>query len=207
MDILAIGASAGGIEALIALLKALPRNLPATVLVVVHRAPGKASLLPQILARATGHRVVVAQDGEELRNGTRYIGMPDRHLMMGNDHRLYLFPDGIYRGRNIDALFSSLAHHAGKRTIGVILSGLLKDGTDGLREIKQAGGIALVQNPEETMFSDMPKNAIIYDGPVDFVGSVQNLADEICRRTSHTPGETGRTMRMSGSPLHTRSIL
>jgi hypothetical protein len=63
-----------------------------------------------------------------------------------------------------------------------------EDGTLGLREIKPAGGVALVQNPE-AMFPDMPKSAITYDGPVDF-GSVQDLADEICRRTSHTPGAT-----------------
>lgn len=188
VDILAIGASAGGVEALTALLKALPHNLPATILLVLHRPPGTVSLLPHILARATGHRVVIAHDGDELRYGACYIGMPDRHMVMGFDQRLYLFPDGVYRGHNIDALFTSLARYAGNRTIGVVLSGMLKDGTQGLREIKQAGGIALVQTPEEAMFPDMPKNAIVYDGPIDFVGSLQNLADEICRRTSHTPG-------------------
>ena len=186
LNILAIGASAGGIEALTALLKALPHNLPIAVLVVLHRPSETASRLPQILARESGMRVIVAQGGEEPQRGTCYIGTPDRHLLMGPDHRLHLLADGFYRCHNIDALFASLAHYAGERTIGVILSGMLKDGSMGLKAIKDAGGVALVQSPSEATHPDMPKNAITYDGPVDFVGPVMQLANEIRRRTSQT---------------------
>src|ERR1700761_942980 len=80
---------------------------------------------------------------------------------------------------DIDALFCSLARNAGRRTIGVVLSGMLRDGTLGLKAIKEAGGIALVQAPEEAEFSEMPKSAIAYAGPVDLVGSIEVLAKQI----------------------------
>jgi two-component system chemotaxis response regulator CheB len=191
VPILAMGASAGGIEALSALFKALPRDLPMAVLVVLHRPLEKTSRLPQILARESGMPIVVAQGGEEPQRGICYIGTPDRHLTMGPDHRLHLLPDGFYRSHNIDALFASLARDAGGRTIGVILSGMLKDGSMGLKAIKDAGGIAFVQSPSEAMHSEMPKSAITFDGPIDFVGPVKQIANEIWRRTNHTPGGRG----------------
>jgi chemotaxis response regulator CheB len=80
--------------------------------------------------------------------------------------------DGFYRSHSIDALFSSLAHHAEARTIGVILSGLLKDGTFGLKAIKEAGGIALVQDPDEAAYPEMPRSAIKSDGAIDLVGPI-----------------------------------
>jgi chemotaxis response regulator CheB len=96
--------------------------------------------------------------------------------------------DGCYRGHSIDALFCSLARHAGVRTIGVILSGLLKDGTSGLKAIKEAGGIALVQSPWQAAYGDMPESAIAHDGPIDLVAGIDEIAAEVCRLVgSHTP--------------------
>jgi two-component system chemotaxis response regulator CheB len=95
--------------------------------------------------------------------------------------------DGFYRGHSIDALFCSLARHAGARTIGVILSGLLKDGTFGLKAIKEAGGVALVQSPKQAAYPDMPQSAIAHDGPIDMVAGVDEIAAEVCRLVgSHT---------------------
>jgi chemotaxis response regulator CheB len=82
---------------------------------------------------------------------------------------------------------SALARHAGKRTIGVILSGLLKDGSFGLKAIKEAGGMVLVQNPAEAAYAEMPQSAIRYDGPVDLIGPIDALATEICRLTGYEP--------------------
>jgi hypothetical protein len=101
-----------------------------------------------------------------------------------------LVPDGFYRGHCIDALFQSLARHAGQRTIGVILSGMRKDGSLGLRAIKEAGGIALVQSPEEAAYPDMPQNAIEYDGSIDFIGPIDVIAEEICRRVGAAPAHS-----------------
>jgi two-component system chemotaxis response regulator CheB len=183
-DIVAIGASAGGLVAIEALLTRLPPSLPAAVLIVLHRPVNQASHLQEILQRLWSGPVAVARDGETLQHGTCYVGMPDRHLTVGPNSTIQLLPDHFYRMHNIDTLFQSLARNAGRRTIGVVLSGLLKDGTLGLKAIKEAGGVTLVQDPAEAEFADMPRNAIEYDGRIDYVGSIENIAAEIRRRCS-----------------------
>jgi len=146
-DIIAVGGSAGALEALEALLTRLPAELPATVLVVLHRPTERASFLAEILRRRTRIRVTVAHDGERLEHGTCYLGEPESHLTIGPGPIVRLLADSFYRAHNIDALFQSLAQYAGPRVIGVILSGMLKDGTLGLVAIKEAGGLAMVQSP------------------------------------------------------------
>jgi len=179
-DIVAIGASAGGVEAVSELLERLPPDLPASVLVVVHRSVERISLLHHVLARRAGLRVVTPDSGEELRHGVCYVGNPERHLMVSPDLRVRFQPDSFYRTHNIDALFTSLARNAGPRTIGVVLSGMLKDGTLGLAAIKEAGGIALVQSPDEAVHPEMPKAALACDGSIDLVGPIRDLAAKIC---------------------------
>jgi two-component system, chemotaxis family, protein-glutamate methylesterase/glutaminase len=185
-DIVAIGASAGGLEAMEALLMRLPASLPAAILIVLHRPLERASYLPEILQRLRAGPVVIGREKQPLEHGICYLGLPDRHLTVGPGALIHLLPDGFYRGHNIDALFQSLAHHAGPRTIGVILSGMLKDGSLGLRALKQAGGVTLVQNPEDAAFQGMPQSAIDYDGSIDFVGSTEEIAEEICRRVTQS---------------------
>jgi two-component system chemotaxis response regulator CheB len=186
-DIVAVGASAGGVAAISALLKELPGDLPASVLVVLHRSVTRSTHLREILARHSRMPVVVPRNGDVLRQGVCYVGEPARHLTVGPGLRVAFIEDGFYRSHNVDALFSSLARNAGRRTIGVVLSGLLKDGTLGLSAIKEAGGIALVQTPEEAEAGDMPLSAIRYDGHIDLVAPVHLLAREICRRTGWLP--------------------
>src|SRR5215471_312059 len=96
-DIVVIGASAGGIEALLALLPLLPANLPATVLIAVHRAVHTESILPAILARKSALPIVIPEEGEFLKKGVCYIGEPDRHLVVGPGVRARLLSDGFYR--------------------------------------------------------------------------------------------------------------
>lgn len=186
-DIVAIGASAGGVEALRDLLRQLPRDIPAAILIVTHRPIGYRSHLAQVLSRKDHLHVVVPREGDVLRPGVCFLGTAEDHLTVGPGLRVRLIEDGFYRGHNIDALFNSLAQHAGPRTIGVILSGMMKDGTLGLHAIKAAGGVALVQTPEEAAYSSMPQSAIRYDGPIDFVGPIKALANEICRLVRHAP--------------------
>jgi len=186
-DIVAIGASAGGVEAVTKLLHALPRAFPACILVALHRSPFKISDLHHVLSRKTKLQVVVPQGGEQLRQGICFVGKPDRHITVGPDLRIHLLANTFYRAHNIDALFCSLARHAGARTIGVVLSGMLKDGTLGLKAIKDTGGIALVQSPEEAAYPEMPRSAIEHDGHVDLVGPVEVLAKEIINLVSQRP--------------------
>src|SRR5262245_45184413 len=122
-DVIAIGASAGGVEALSELLSELPPALPASVLVVLHRPVERESHLREILSRVSNLPVVIPREGELMEHGVCYIGEPNRHLTVGTDMRLHFLVNGFYRGHNIDALFCSLSRNAGKRTIGIILSG------------------------------------------------------------------------------------
>jgi two-component system, chemotaxis family, protein-glutamate methylesterase/glutaminase len=137
-DIVAIGASSGGIEALQSLLEGLS-DLDAIVLVVLHRPANRASYLRDILVRKCHMPVVVARHGERLHHGVCYIGDPSQHLMVGPGLRADLLPDHRYTTRNIDQLFISLAPHYGPRTIGVVLSGRLDDGTRGLQPSRKPG--------------------------------------------------------------------
>jgi two-component system chemotaxis response regulator CheB len=123
-----------------------------------------------------------------LKKGCCFLSEPQRHLITGPTWRIHLLPDSFYRSHNIDALFCSLARHAGRRTIGVILSGMLKDGALGIRAIKEAGGVALVQSPEQAAHPDMPRNAIQTGGAIDLVGPVDELAREICRLVGEPAG-------------------
>jgi chemotaxis response regulator CheB len=193
-DIVAIGASSGGVEALGALLAALP-DLGAIVLVVLHRPANRASYLREILARKCAMPVEVAKHGELLRHGVCYIGEPSQHLMVRPDLHASLLPDHRYTTRNVDPLFVSLARHFGPRSIGVILCGQLDDGTRGLEVLKKAGGIALVQSLKEAKYPGMPQSAIAGDGPIDLIAPVSELAHEIVRRV-----EEQTVPRMAASP-------
>jgi len=124
-----------------------------------------------------------------LHRGACYIGEPSQHLMVGAGLHADLLPDHRYTTRNIDQLFISLARHYGPRTIGVVLSGQLDDGTRGLAAIKRAGSIAMVQSPKEAAYPDTPRNAIKYDGAVDLVAPIPDLAEEIIRLTGTNPNK------------------
>ena len=179
--IVAIGGAAGGIDALIELLALLPPNLPAMVLATIHRRVYVESRLKDVLARHSHMRVTIPDDGERLTAGTCYIGHPSSHLTIGPGLRARFIADGFYRANNIDALFTSAARHDGENVIGVILSGLGSDGTLGLIAIKGQGGKALVQSPSEALWDEMPLSAIGQNERIDFVGTIKNIAQEICR--------------------------
>lgn len=178
-DIVVVGASAGGVEALRCFFRALPPGLPAAVLVVLHIPAHTPSQLDRVLASVTDLPVDVARDGEPLENGRVYVASADRHLM--------LTPGGIRLSRgpkegrvrpSIDVLFRSAAAAFGPRVIGVVLSGALDDGTAGLWAIKDAQGIALVQDPAQAIHGSMPESAIAHVA-VDLIGTAEALAARI----------------------------
>ena len=160
-DLVVIGASAGGVEALRQLAAGLPRDLRASVVVVLHLAAGGTSVLPSILDRAGPLPARPAEDGAPLEPGTIYVAVPDCHVQVDDGHlRVAGGPRENGHRPAIDPLFRSAAHSYGQRTIGVILSGALDDGTLGLRTIKAHGGMTIVQDPKSALHPGMPTAAI-----------------------------------------------
>jgi len=181
-NVVVIGASAGGVSSLMSLVRCLPRELEAAVAVAVHVPEESPSALPAILSREGPLRAAHAIDAEPLHHGRIYVAPPGRHLLV--KRRTVRSVNGPNENRHrpaVDALFRTAARSHGRRTIGVVLSGSLDDGTAGLLSVKQHGGAALVQDPEEAMFSGMPTSAI-ENVAVDFVGEVSALASELVRR-------------------------
>jgi two-component system chemotaxis response regulator CheB len=175
-DIIVIGASAGGVEALTHLIAGLPHDIPAAIFVVLHISPHGTSVLPSILRRAGRLPVQHAADGDEIRTGHVYIAPPDLHLLIRGDKiRLSRGPTENASRPAIDPLFRSAATSYGPRVIGAVLSGVLDDGTAGLIAIKRCGGIAVAQNPDEALFDGMPRSAIEH-AFVDFIVPVAEMA-------------------------------
>ena len=161
LRLVVIGASAGGVEPLRQVISALPADLPAAVLVVLHVAPYQASSLPQILARVGKLPAVHPRDGAKLQAGRIYVAPPDHHMLVEDNHVAVTKGPKENRFRpSIDALFRSAAYTAGPSTIGVILSGALDDGTSGLWSVKRMGGVAIVQRPTEAQMDSMPLSAL-----------------------------------------------
>lgn len=160
-DLIVIGASAGGVEALKALVGALPPDLPAAVCIVLHLSPHSPSLMPQILSRATALHVLHASDGAPLLPGHIYVAIPDHHLLIEGDRiRVLRGPKENRHRPAADPLFRSAARWHGNRVIGVVLTGSLDDGTAGLHAIKRHGGLAVVQDPFDALYPSMPLSAL-----------------------------------------------
>lgn len=160
-DVIVIGASSGGLEALKILIAQFTPDLPAAVLVVRHTSPDYPSYLPEILASAGTLPVSHASDSEEIRGGSIYVAPPDHHLMLdGRSMRLTRGPRENRFRPAVDVLFRSAALYYGPRAIGVVLSGSLDDGASGLYAIKDRGGMTVVQDPADALFPDMPRNAL-----------------------------------------------
>jgi two-component system, chemotaxis family, protein-glutamate methylesterase/glutaminase len=160
-DIVVIGASAGGVETLQALVAELPASLPVAVFVVLHLSPHAPSYLVPILENVARLPVESATDGRPIKPGRIYVAVPDRHLLIEqNRMRVTRGPRENRSRPAVDALFRSAAYHFGTRVIGIVLTGNLDDGTAGLWAVKDHGGVAMVQSPDEALFPSMPQSAI-----------------------------------------------
>lgn len=179
-DIVVLGASAGGTQALTELVSGFPVELPASVLVAQHQAAASPALLAGLLSRAGKLAASTAVDGEPIERGHIYVAPPDHHLLVGDGHLV------VTRGPRenghrpaVDPLFRSAARRYSRRVVAAVLSGTLDDGTAGLVAVKARGGIAVVQDPDDALHRGMPQNAIRGDHP-DYVVPVSEMADLLC---------------------------
>ncbi|MFC6092634.1 chemotaxis protein CheB [Saccharothrix lopnurensis] len=165
-DLIVVGASAGGVEALRALVAGLPADLPAAVAVVLHMPLGGASALPAILHRSGALPAVFARSGMPLTHGRIHVAPPDHHLLVVED-RFALSHGPTENGHRpaVDALFRSAAIALGPRVTGVILSGVLDDGAAGVVAIRARSGRVAVQDPADALHPGMPENALRHVRP------------------------------------------
>jgi two-component system chemotaxis response regulator CheB len=195
LDVVAVGASAGGVEALRALIGGLPPDYPGAVLVVLHLPRDAPSALPAILDRSGPLPAGTAVDGEPLTGGRVYVARTDHHLLVLDGHvRLTRGPAENGHRPAVDPLFRSVARAFGRRAIGVVLSGSRDDGAAGLSSIVARGGRAVVQDPADALYPWMPRAALAAT-PTEHVAPAAKLGDLIAEITAmdlpdHPPPET-----------------
>jgi two-component system chemotaxis response regulator CheB len=183
-DIVVVGASMGGVEALKALVRDLPADFPATVFVVLHLGLGSQSLLPEILSRGA-LRASHALHNEKFLPGRIYVAPPDNHLMLRPGYmHVARGPRENGHRPSVDALFRSASRVYGPRVIAVVLTGLQDCGTAGAISVKARGGLVIAQDPEDAAFPDMPASAIEHTD-VDHVvplKEISALLDQLVRQ-------------------------
>ncbi len=193
-NIIVVGASAGGFEALKTLVGALPKDFAASIFVVWHMSPDIRGVLPQVLNQFKTVYAANAYDGERIEPNRIYVAPPDRHLLVEQGRvRVTRGPKENRFRPAVDPLFRSAAYAYHNRVIGVVLSGALDDGTAGLWTIKHRGGIAVVQDPNEAEVPSMPENAL-REVAVDYSVSVSEMAGLLVRLSEEQVAETSEVV-------------
>jgi len=177
-DIVVIGASSGGIEALQVVMGGLPAGFSGSIFIVIHTGATSPNVMDKILARAGRLPATTARDWEKIQPGNVYVAPADHHMVLDKAGfvRVTRGPKENRFRPAIDPLFRSAAYAFGSRVVGVVLTGFLDDGTAGLWAVKERGGTAIVQNPEEAVAPTMPLNAL-----------KQVEVDQICRLSEIAP--------------------
>jgi two-component system, chemotaxis family, protein-glutamate methylesterase/glutaminase len=190
-NIIVVGTSAGGLEALDELIGQLPKDLGASLLIVQHMAPpNSGEALMRRLSRHKLFAVKLAKDGERVKPGRIYIAPPDHHLLLKTDK--VLVRKGARENRSrpaVDPLFRSAAVAHGSRVIGVILTGMLDDGTAGLVAIKRCGGVTVVQDPNDAAYPGMPQSALD-NLKVDFCVPIAEMGQLLATLVAKPHGKT-----------------
>ena len=219
-DIIVIGSSAGGVYALRELVAQLPADFGGSIFIVQHVAAYTTSLLPDILSRCGTLTVRHPHDGEAIQPGHIYVAPPDYHLLIEEaaDHESSdrSSPGQSGRGRilvrrgpkenrfrpSIDALFRSAAYSFGSRVIGVVLTGLLNDGTSGMWTINRLGGLCVVQEPTDALYSSMPESVLEFVN-VDHVVPLADIAPLLTRLSGEAaPEPVGDSLALPADPVH-----
>ena len=189
--LVALGGSAGGLESVATILRGLPADFAAPILVVIHLHPKYISHAAEILRRRTELKVKDAQEQDAIQRGVVYLAPPDHHLLIKTGRvELSSTPLVNFSRPAIDATFDSVVQAYGSKVVGVVLSGNGKDGAKGLQAIKQAGGFAIVEDPSTARFSPMPAAAVAASA-VDSVVPLQQIAPLLLKLTGRVRGTAG----------------
>jgi len=195
-DIVTIGVSADGLEALKTIAGNLPADFPAAVFIVQHIGAGGAMVLADILSSVGPLKAVYPEDRDPIQPGRIYVAPPDHHMLIENGCvRVTHGPKENRRRPSVDVLFRSAAHAYGAKVVGIVLSGNLNDGTAGLLAIKKCGGVAVIQDPAEASYPAMPRSAaervlVDYCLPLSDIAPVlSNLARDAANEDPPTPSE------------------
>jgi two-component system chemotaxis response regulator CheB len=199
--VVGVGASAGGVDALVRLVRPLPASFPGAICVVLHVASSGQSLLSPILARSTDLTVVVAEEGQLLECGHVYVAPNDRHLLI-DDGRLRLDRGPKENGVRpaVDAMLRTLAAAYGSRAVAVILSGGLGDGAAGAVAVRDAGGVVVVQDPDDSTVPSMPTSALRAVGEADAVLRAADIGTALAQLVPTAAEEEDAAMPASGAP-------
>jgi two-component system chemotaxis response regulator CheB len=185
-DIVVVGASAGGVTALRSLVASLPPDFKGSIFVVLHIPPYSETRLASILSRAGPLKAVQPKDGEEIKPGMIYVAANDHHLLLEDSRVVVKRGPKENRFRpSVDALFRSAAYIYGPRVIGIVLSGMLNDGTSGLWSIKRLGGITIIQEPDDAEYPQMPQNVLEYV-EVDYTLPAAEIGPLLLKLTEET---------------------
>ncbi len=177
-EVVAIGASAGGLKALTEVLSLFPADFPVPIVIVQHLDPRHKSLMAEILQRHCKMLVKEAENGEELQPAV-YIAPPNKHMLISDGKVVLTSTEFVHYSRpSIDLMFESVAAGFGDKVIGVILSGTGVDGAQGIKAIKERGGTTIAQNAETSEHFGMPQ-AAISTGAVDFVLPLLEIAPAV----------------------------
>ncbi|WP_016951041.1 chemotaxis protein CheB [Anabaena sp. PCC 7108] len=185
-DIVAMAASAGGLNALSAVLSTLPADFTAAIAIVQHLAPRHPSLMADILDRRTALQVKQAEEGDQLTPRTVYLAPPDHHLLVNCDGTLSLSQSELvhFLRPSADLLFESVADSYKNRAIAVVLTGTGNDGTMGVQAVKKKGGTVIVQDENTAEFFGMPGSAI-ESGNVDFILPLNEISPALVSLVMH----------------------
>src|SRR4051812_33669346 len=205
-NIIVVGASAGGVNALQRLVHGFPADLPAAVLVVLHSSPEGPALLGSILNSTGPLPACNATDGQTIESGHIYVAPPDQHLLCEGQHlRLWRGPKENLHRPCINVTFRSASDEYGPRVIGAVLTGTLDDGTAGLWSIRKHGGIVIVQNPADAEYSEMPRN-VLKHVPVDHCVDISDMGNLIATLICKTVKGEQPTKRLNGMGRQKLSI-
>jgi two-component system chemotaxis response regulator CheB len=183
-DIIVIGTSAGGLNALKQLIKSLTPTLEITLLIVIHTSARSPNMLKEILQKNSSFPIINPTNGQIIRRNHIYLAPPNFHMTVNKGHIFLNSGPRINHSRPaIDPLFRSVALQYGARVVGIILTGMLDDGTAGLEVVKKQGGLTIVQHPEDAEYPEMPRNALA-SVKVDHCSTLPEIALLIAKVTA-----------------------
>ena len=198
-DIVVVGASAGGIDALTRVVAGFPADLPAAVFVVVHFPPTSTSALPKILSRAGPLPALAPGDEAQIEPGRIYVATPNYHLRLEpGSIRLAQGPRHNGVRPAVDVLFRSAAIAYGPRVIGIVLSGTMDDGTAGAMAIRQHGGLIIVQDPSDALFPGMIDSVIAHAEP-DYVLPADEIGATVASLVRSSANSSVRSSAVTGA--------